>query len=81
MLTGHDQMSVRRWLDAGATASYRAVVEPCNFPTKFPQPSVVIARYTRGERLIEAFWKSVVWPGQELFVGEPLAAPFRAPPR
>ena len=52
-----------------------------NFPAKFPQPSVVIAHYTRGERLIEAYWKSVAWPGQGLFVGEPLAAPFRAPPR
>jgi len=81
VLTGHDQMSVLRWLDAGATASYGAVVEPCNFQTKFPQPSVVIAHYARGERLIEAYWKSVAWPGQGVFVGEPLAAPFRAPPR
>jgi uncharacterized protein (TIGR03790 family) len=81
VLTGHDQMSVLRWLDAGATASYGAVIEPCNFQTKFPQPAVVIARYARGERLIEAYWKSVAWPGQGVFVGEPLAAPFRAPPR
>ena len=81
ILTGHDQMSALRWLDAGATASYGAVMEPCNFQTKFPQPSVVIARYARGERLIEAYWKSVAWPGQGVFVGEPLAAPFRPPPR
>ncbi|HSR24641.1 MAG TPA: TIGR03790 family protein, partial [Candidatus Eisenbacteria bacterium] len=81
ILTGHDQMSVLRWLDAGATASYGAVIEPCNFQTKFPQPAVVIARYARGERLIEAYWKSVAWPGQGVFVGEPLAAPFRAPLR
>lgn len=77
VLTGHDQMSVLRWLEAGATASYGAVTEPCNFPTKFPRPSVVIARYTGGETLIEAYWKSVVSPGQGVFVGEPLAAPFR----
>jgi uncharacterized protein (TIGR03790 family) len=81
VLTGHGQMSALRWLDAGATASYGAVVEPCNFPTKFPQPAVVIAHYARGERLIEAYWKSVAWPGQGVFVGEPLAAPFRAGPR
>jgi uncharacterized protein (TIGR03790 family) len=81
VLTGHDQMSVLRWLDAGATASYGAVVEPCNFPSKFPQPAVVIARYAHGETLIEAYWKSVAWPGQGLFVGEPLAAPFRPRPR
>jgi uncharacterized protein (TIGR03790 family) len=77
VLTGQDQMSALRWLEAGATASYGAVVEPCNFPSKFPQPAVVIARYARGETAIEAYWKSVAWPGQGVFVGEPLAAPFR----
>ena len=70
------QMSILRWLDAGATASYGTVVEPCAFPQKFPHPAIVIDRYTRGETLIEAYWKSVAWPGQGLFVGEPLAAPF-----
>ncbi|HUM18050.1 MAG TPA: TIGR03790 family protein [Candidatus Nitrosotalea sp.] len=78
VLTGHTQMSALRWLDAGATASYGAVVEPCNFPTKFPNPAMLIAHYTRGETLIEAYWKSVAWPGQGVFVGEPLAAPFRS---
>jgi uncharacterized protein (TIGR03790 family) len=81
VLDGHDQMSVLRWLEAGATGSYGAVMEPCNFPAKFPQPAVVIARYARGETLIEAYWKSVAWPGQGVFVGEPLAAPFRPRPR
>lgn len=76
VLTGNDQMSILRWLKAGATASYGAVFEPCNFPEKFPQPGIVIDRYLRGERLIEAYWKSVAWPGQGLFVGEPLADPF-----
>ena len=70
------QMSILRWLDAGATASYGTVVEPCAFPQKFPHPAVVIDRYTRGETLIEAYWKSVAWPGQGLFVGEPLASPY-----
>jgi uncharacterized protein (TIGR03790 family) len=65
-----------RWLDAGATASYGTVVEPCAFPQKFPHPAVVIDHYTRGETLIEAYWKSVAWPGQGLFVGEPLASPY-----
>lgn len=77
VLTGHGQMSALRWLEAGATASYGTVVEPCNFRSKFPQPSVVIDRYTRGETLLEAYWKSVASPGQGVFVGEPLAAPFR----
>jgi uncharacterized protein (TIGR03790 family) len=77
VLTGHGQMSVLRWLEAGATASYGTVTEPCNFAAKFPQPAVAIARYTRGETLLEAYWKSVAMPGQGVFVGEPLAAPFR----
>jgi uncharacterized protein (TIGR03790 family) len=78
VLTGHEQMSVLRWLEAGATASYGTVMEPCNFTTKFPQPALAIARYTRGETALEAYWKSVAMPGQGVFVGEPLAAPFRA---
>jgi uncharacterized protein (TIGR03790 family) len=78
VLTGHDQMSVLRWLEAGATASYGTVMEPCNFPTKFPQPALAIGWYTRGETVLEAYWKSVAMPGQGVFVGEPLAAPFRA---
>lgn len=76
-LTDSGQMSALRWLEAGATASYGAAVEPCNFPQKFPLPAIVIGRYLRGESLIEAYWKSVAWPGQGVFVGEPLAAPYR----
>jgi uncharacterized protein (TIGR03790 family) len=81
VLTGHEQMSALRWLEAGATGSYGTVAEPCNFPMKFPFPALLIARYMRGETLIEAYWKSVAWPGQGLFIGEPLAAPFRSRPR
>jgi uncharacterized protein (TIGR03790 family) len=71
------QMSALAWLEAGATASYGTVVEPCNLPQKFPHPAVAIAHVLRGETLIEAYWKSVRMPGQGVFVGEPLAAPFR----
>ncbi len=72
---GKDQMPSIKWLEAGATGSYGAVVEPCNFPEKFPAPGVVIDRYTNGETLIEAYWKSVRMPGQGVFVGELLARP------
>ncbi|MBI2801650.1 MAG: TIGR03790 family protein [Gammaproteobacteria bacterium] len=75
-LDGHGQMSALRWLEAGATGSYGSVVEPCNFPQKFPNPGLVLKYYLAGESLIEAYWKSVVWPGQGVFIGEPLAAPF-----
>lgn len=75
-LFGTGQMSVLRWLEAGASGSYGAVQEPCNFPGKFPIPAVVMSHYLQGETLIEAYWKSVRMPGQGLFVGEPLARPF-----
>ncbi len=75
-LFGGSQMSSLRWLQAGATGSYGAVVEPCNFPAKFPVPAIVMAHYLQGETLIEAYWKSVQMPGQGLFIGEPLARPF-----
>jgi uncharacterized protein (TIGR03790 family) len=77
VLTGSAQMSSLRWLDAGATGSYGTVAEPCNYVEKFPRPNIVIDRYLNGETLLEAYWKSVQWPGQGVFIGEPLAAPFR----
>ena len=77
VLTGGSQMSALRWLEAGATGSYGAVIEPCNFVTKFPNPAVAIYHYLRGNTLIEAYWKSVAMPGQGVFIGEPLAQPFR----
>jgi uncharacterized protein (TIGR03790 family) len=76
-LTDSSQMSALRWLEAGATGSYGTVVEPCDMLQKFPHPGVVIGHYFAGETLIEAYWKSVDMPGQGIFVGEPLAAPFR----
>lgn len=72
------QMPVTAWLDAGATASYGTVEEPCNHTGKFPQASVLVRRYTAGDTLLEAYWKSVARPGQGLFVGEPLARPWPA---
>ena len=77
MLTDSPQMSSLRWLDAGATGSFGTVVEPCNLLGKFPSVPVLLAHYLAGETLIEAYWKSVLMPGQGLFIGEPLAAPFR----
>ncbi len=80
-LTDSEQMSSLRWLEAGATGSYGTVVEPCNFTAKFPNPALLILHYLAGETLIEAYWKSVAMPGQGIFVGEPLAAPYRRAPR
>lgn len=73
------QMSALAWLEAGATGSYGTVLEPCNLPGKFPDPAVLMRHYLQGESLVEAYWKSVAMPGEGVFIGEPLAAPFRAP--
>jgi uncharacterized protein (TIGR03790 family) len=72
----HGQMTVLDWLDAGATASYGTVSEPCNHVQKFPHPQVLLLNYVQGSSALEAYWRSLAWPGQGLFVGEPLAAPF-----
>ncbi len=77
-LLGSSQMSSLRWLEAGATASYGTVSEPCNHWQKFPNPSVLLRHYLSGSSAIEAYWKSVAWPIQGLFIGEPLAAPYKA---
>ncbi len=76
MLTDSLQMSSLRWLEAVATASYGTVVEPCSYPQKFPSPAVAMFHYASGTSAIEAYWKSVAWPGQGIFIGEPLAKPF-----
>ena len=74
------QTSVLAWIGSGATASYGTVSEPCNHPQKFPHPQLLLLHYLQGSTAIEAYWKSVAWPSQGLFVGEPLAAPYARPP-
>lgn len=76
-LIGGSQMSSLRWIEAGATASYGTVSEPCNHAQKFPHPAVLLRHYLSGETAVEAYWKSVLWPAQGLFIGEPLASPYR----
>lgn len=75
-LLGEGQMSSLRWLEAGATASYGTVSEPCNYWQKFPNSTVLLRHYLTGATAIEAYWKSVNWPAQGVFIGEPLAAPY-----
>ncbi|HAC90243.1 MAG TPA: TIGR03790 family protein [Planctomycetaceae bacterium] len=75
-LRGSSQMSILKWIEAGATASYGTVSEPCNHWQKFPNSSVLLKHYLTGATAVEAYWKSVAWPAQGLFVGEPLAAPY-----
>lgn len=70
------QSTALDWLESGATASYGTVSEPCNHLEKFPHPQLLLLNYLQGSSAIEAYWKSVAWPLQGVFVGEPLAAPF-----
>lgn len=76
-LLADGQMSSLRWLEAGATASYGSVSEPCNYWQKFPHPVTLLKHYLSGASAIEAYWRSVAWPAQGVFIGEPLAAPYR----
>jgi uncharacterized protein (TIGR03790 family) len=76
-LLGERQMSSLRWLQAGATASYGTVSEPCGHWQKFPHPLIMLKNYLSGLSAIETYWKSVQWPMQGLIIGEPLAAPYR----
>jgi len=75
-LLGNAQMSSLQWLEAGATASYGTVSEPCNYWQKFPQSSVLLKQYLSGWTALEAYWSSVAWPAQGVFIGDPLAAPY-----
>ena len=73
---GEGQMNILDWVDAGVTATYGTASEPCNHLQKFPHPQVLIQAYAQGVSALEAYWHSVAWPAQGVFVGEPLAAPF-----
>lgn len=73
------QMTVLSWIDAGATASYGTTSEPCAHLQKFPNPQALLIFYMQGATALEAYWKSVAWPQQGLFIGEPLSAPFARP--
>jgi uncharacterized protein (TIGR03790 family) len=74
------QMSALDWIASGATASHGAASEPCNHLQKFPHPMLLLAHYAQGSSAIEAYWRSVAWPQQSVFIGEPLAAPFARQP-
>jgi uncharacterized protein (TIGR03790 family) len=75
----HGQSTALEWIASGATGSHGTVSEPCNHLQKFPHPQVFLQQYLQGATLIEAYWKSVAWPQQAIFIGEPLAAPFAVP--
>lgn len=74
-----NQSSVWDWMKLGATASYGTVTEPCAFEVKFPDP-MLFFWYSRGFTAGETLAMSVRNPYQGIWVGDPLAAAFAAPP-
>lgn len=70
------QMSILRWLEAGASGSYGTVAEPCNFTEKFTKVDDFLESYYQGAPLIAAYWQSVQQPGEGVFVGDPMAQPY-----
>ena len=75
-LTNTSQMSILRWLEAGASGSYGTVAEPCNFVEKFTDVELFLSRYFHGALLIDAYWQAVKEPGEGIFVGDPLTQPY-----
>ncbi len=78
ILENSGQTPLLAFLEAGASGSYGTVVEPCNYPQKFPDP-VDYFYQMRGFSVAEAYYQSVLNPFEGLLVGEPLAAPFARP--
>jgi uncharacterized protein (TIGR03790 family) len=75
----HGQTTLLAFMNAGACGSYGTIVEPCNYPQKFPSPQDYFYQ-ARGFSLAECYYMSLVNPYQGLIVGEPLTAPFAWPP-
>lgn len=73
------QLAASDFLAAGCSASYGTVVEPYNYPAKFPTAQLHVY-YALGFTAVESYWMSVAWPQQGLFVGDPLTRPYGAPP-
>jgi len=65
-------------LNAGATASFGTVVEPCAYFEKFASPQLYFYQ-SRGFSAAECYYLSVTNLYQGLLLGEPLAAPFTVP--
>ena len=70
------QVKMSRWIANGASGSWGAVEEPCNYAGKFPHPRVHVYYY-QGLSLGESLLRSVAYlPFQGLLYGDPLTRPF-----
>jgi hypothetical protein len=70
------QTKMSRWIAKGASGSWGAVEEPCNYPGKFPHPRMHVYYY-QGLSLGESVFRSIGFlPFQGLLLGDPLTRPF-----
>lgn len=71
-----EQTKLSRWIAKGASGSWGAVQEPCNYPGKFPNARA-FSFYRQGLSLGEAIYRSAAYvPFQMLFYGDPLTRTF-----
>ena len=74
------QTKMSRWIANGASGSWGAVEEPCNYGGKFPHARMHLYYYY-GMSLGEAVFRSVGYvPLQGLLYGDPLTRPFAVLP-
>ncbi len=71
----NDHTTLLVFLNAGATASYGTIIEPCAYLGKFTTPHVYFYQ-ARGFNIAQSYYQSITNPYQGLLVGDPLAAPF-----
>jgi len=69
------QTKMTEWIEAGATASAGAVVEPYSNPDKFPAARFYV-HYASGCTMLESLYQSIACPLQSLLLGDPLAKPY-----
>ncbi len=77
VLFNSSQMSALEFIAGVVTGTFGTVTEPCAYSQKFPDPGIMISFYTKGQTLIEAYWKSVLQTFQGVYVGEPLSNPWK----
>lgn len=71
-----DQTKVSAWIREGASGSFGAVEEPCNYPGKFPHARFH-AFYRQGLTIGESWYRAAQFvPFQGLLYGDPLTRPF-----
>ncbi len=70
------QVKMSRWIAKGASGTWGAIEEPCNYSGKFPHAREYF-HYFKGLSLGEAIFRSVEYvPFQGLMIGDPLTRPF-----